>query len=98
MPVTMQDVARVELGSENYTVLSRLNGHPGAGIAVQLAPGSDALASEADAGSGTPGRSAGIACRSATGCSAAGTRSVREKLPPRAAMARAAANTAIGAA
>ena len=41
--VLLQDVARVELGSENYTVISRLNGHPAAGIAVQLAPGADAL-------------------------------------------------------
>jgi multidrug efflux pump len=41
--VLLQDVARVELGSESYTSLSRLNGHPGAGIAVQLAPGADAL-------------------------------------------------------
>ena len=41
--VLLQDVARVELGSESYSALSRLNGHPGAGIAVQLAPGADAL-------------------------------------------------------
>ncbi|MBU1377976.1 MAG: efflux RND transporter permease subunit [Alphaproteobacteria bacterium] len=41
--VLLQDVARVELGSENYTTISRLDGHPGAGIAVQLAPGADAL-------------------------------------------------------
>jgi len=41
--VLLQDVARVELGSENYTTVSRLDGHPGAGIAVQLAPGADAL-------------------------------------------------------
>jgi len=41
--VLLQDVARVELGSESYATLSRLNGHPGAGIAVQLAPGADAL-------------------------------------------------------
>ena len=27
------DVARVELGAENYNVVSRVNGHPGAGIA-----------------------------------------------------------------
>src|SRR4051794_33007248 len=40
--VTLKDVARVELGSENYGNLSRLNGHPGAGIAIQLAPGADA--------------------------------------------------------
>ncbi|TZG29550.1 efflux RND transporter permease subunit [Sphingomonas montanisoli] len=41
--VLLQDVARVELGSESYTNVSRLDGHPGAGIAIQLAPGSDAL-------------------------------------------------------
>ena len=41
--VLLQDVARVELGGENYNSLSRLNGHPGAGIAVMLAPGADAL-------------------------------------------------------
>ncbi|UUL84304.1 efflux RND transporter permease subunit [Sphingomonas qomolangmaensis] len=41
--VLLKDVARVELGSENYNTISRLNGHPGAGIAVQLAPGADAL-------------------------------------------------------
>jgi len=41
--VLLSDVARVELGSENYSTISRLNGHPGAGIAVQLAPGADAL-------------------------------------------------------
>jgi multidrug efflux pump len=41
--VLLQDVARVELGSESYTNVSRLNGHPGAGIAIQLAPGADAL-------------------------------------------------------
>jgi multidrug efflux pump len=41
--VLLQDVARVDLGSENYGALSRLNGHPGAGIAIQLAPGADAL-------------------------------------------------------
>ena len=35
--------AYVELGSENYGVISRLNGHPAAGIAVNLAPGADAL-------------------------------------------------------
>ena len=37
------EVARVELGAENYSVVSRYNGHPAAGIAIQLAPGSDAL-------------------------------------------------------
>jgi multidrug efflux pump len=41
--VHLSDVARVELGAENYAVVSRVNGHPGAGIAVSLAPGADAL-------------------------------------------------------
>jgi multidrug efflux pump len=41
--VLLKDVARVELGSENYTTINRLNGHPGAGIGVMLAPGADAL-------------------------------------------------------
>src|SRR5207244_4235218 len=41
--VLLQDVARAELGSESYNIISRLNGHPGTGIAIQLAPGADAL-------------------------------------------------------
>jgi multidrug efflux pump len=41
--VTLAQVARIELGSENYGVLSRLNGHPAAGMAVMLTPGADAL-------------------------------------------------------
>ena len=41
--VLLQDVARVEMGSENYNSEGRLNGHPGTGIAVMLAPGADAL-------------------------------------------------------
>jgi multidrug efflux pump len=41
--VTLGDVARVELGSDSYDSVSRLNGHPAAGVAVQLAPGANAL-------------------------------------------------------
>ena len=41
--VLLQDVARIELGSENYNIVSRFNGHPATGLAVQLAPGADAL-------------------------------------------------------
>ena len=41
--VRLSDVARVELGSEGYTASARLNGHPGSGMAIQLAPGADAL-------------------------------------------------------
>ncbi len=42
--VRLSDVARVELGAENYSASSRINGHPGAGLAISLAPGADALA------------------------------------------------------
>jgi multidrug efflux pump len=42
--VRLSDVARVELGAESYLASSRINGHPGAGLAVSLAPGADALA------------------------------------------------------
>lgn len=41
--VFLGDVARVELGAESYASSSRVNRHPGAGIAVLLAPGADAL-------------------------------------------------------
>ncbi|MCL2895144.1 efflux RND transporter permease subunit [Brenneria tiliae] len=42
--VRLRDVARVELGDEDYSAVTRLNGHPAAGIAVMLAPGANALA------------------------------------------------------
>ena len=41
--VRLGDVARVEIGAENYSAIIRVNGHPGAGIAISLAPGADAL-------------------------------------------------------
>jgi multidrug efflux pump len=41
--VRLDDVARVELGSESYDVSVRLNGHPSAGLGVQLAPGANAM-------------------------------------------------------
>lgn len=41
--VSLKDVARIELGAESYGVYSRVNGHPGAGLAVSLSPGADAL-------------------------------------------------------
>ena len=41
--VHLSDVARVELGGENYSVQARYNGHAAAGIAVKLAPGANAL-------------------------------------------------------
>ncbi|ONK01064.1 multidrug efflux RND transporter permease [Pectobacterium actinidiae] len=41
--VRLGDVARIELGSESYSMSAKLNGHPSAGIAVMLAPGANAL-------------------------------------------------------
>ncbi len=42
--VRLQDVARVELGAENYDVISRYNGKPAAGVGIKLAAGANALA------------------------------------------------------
>jgi multidrug efflux pump len=41
--VLLSDVARVELGADNYSATIRINGHPGAGIGVYLDPGANAL-------------------------------------------------------
>ena len=41
--VRVKDIARVELGSQDYTVFGRLNGKPGAIVAVYQLPGSNAV-------------------------------------------------------
>jgi HAE1 family hydrophobic/amphiphilic exporter-1 len=41
--VRLKDVARVELGAQNYAVLGRLNGKPGAIIAAYQLPGSNGV-------------------------------------------------------
>jgi multidrug efflux pump len=41
--VRIRDVARVELGAENYTFQGKYNGHPASGLAVKLATGANAL-------------------------------------------------------
>src|SRR5258705_13471165 len=41
--VRVRDVARVELGTQDYTTLSRLNGKPSAIIAIYQLPGSNAV-------------------------------------------------------
>jgi HAE1 family hydrophobic/amphiphilic exporter-1 len=41
--VRLKDVARVELGAQNYSVLGRLNGKPGAIIAAYQLPGSNGV-------------------------------------------------------
>ena len=42
--VLMKDVARVELGADNLSITSRLNGKPGAGMGIVLADGANATA------------------------------------------------------
>jgi multidrug efflux pump len=42
--VRLSDVARIELGAENFNIDDKYNGQAAAGIAVQLAAGSNALA------------------------------------------------------
>jgi multidrug efflux pump len=42
--VYQRDVARIELGAENYATAARLNGKPSTGIGVQLSPTGNALA------------------------------------------------------
>jgi hydrophobe/amphiphile efflux-1 (HAE1) family protein len=41
--VRLKDVARIELGAEDYSVSSRYNRKPAAGLAIQLASGANAL-------------------------------------------------------
>jgi len=41
--VRVRDVARVELGTQDYSLMSRLNGKPSAAIAVYQLPGSNAV-------------------------------------------------------
>src|SRR6202167_1289411 len=43
----LKDVARIELGAQNYSVIGRFNGKPAALIAVYQAPGSNALTTAA---------------------------------------------------
>ncbi len=40
--VLLRDVARVELGAEDYSTVARYNGKPAAGIAIKLATGANA--------------------------------------------------------
>ncbi|EPX79620.1 efflux RND transporter permease subunit [Salipiger mucosus] len=41
--VLLQDVARVEIGAENYSTIARYNGQPASGMALNLASGANAL-------------------------------------------------------
>ena len=42
--VRLRDVARIELGAQSYGTFARLNGRPSSGVAVQLSPTANALA------------------------------------------------------
>jgi len=41
--VRLKDVARIEVGSENYEIQAKFNGHPAAAMAIKLAAGANAL-------------------------------------------------------
>lgn len=41
--VRLRDVARIELGAQDYVLRTRLNGQPSAGIGIKLSPGENAL-------------------------------------------------------
>ncbi|MBK0124298.1 efflux RND transporter permease subunit [Pantoea sp. S61] len=41
--VRLRDVAKIELGGENYEIIARYNGKPASGIGVKLATGANAL-------------------------------------------------------
>ena len=41
--VRVKDVARVELGAQDYSIAARMDGQPAASIAVRLSPGANAL-------------------------------------------------------
>ena len=42
--VRLRDVARIELGAENFAIDTQYNGQPASGIGIQLATGANALA------------------------------------------------------
>ncbi len=41
--VYLKDIARVEIGAENYQVFNRLNGHPASGLSVSLSVGANVM-------------------------------------------------------
>lgn len=45
--IYLKDVARVELGAENYQAFNTINGSPSAGLAVSMSSGANALATSA---------------------------------------------------
>lgn len=41
--VHLRDVARIELGGENYNMVTKINGQPATGLGIKLATGANAL-------------------------------------------------------
>ncbi|WP_241587858.1 efflux RND transporter permease subunit, partial [Rosenbergiella epipactidis] len=41
--VRLRDVAKIQLGGENYEVIARFNGHAASGLGIKLATGANAL-------------------------------------------------------
>lgn len=41
--IRLKDVARIELGGENYNTIAKINGKPAAGLGIKLATGANAL-------------------------------------------------------
>ncbi|MGC3188672.1 efflux RND transporter permease subunit, partial [Pseudomonas aeruginosa] len=41
--VRLKDVARIELGGQNYSIAAQFNGKPASGMAIKLASGANAL-------------------------------------------------------
>ena len=41
--VYLKDIARVEVGAENYQIFNRLNGHPGSGLSISLSVGANLM-------------------------------------------------------
>lgn len=40
--VRLRDVAKVELGGENYDIIAKFNGKPASGLGIKLATGANA--------------------------------------------------------
>ena len=41
--VLLRDVAKIELGGENYDIIAEFNGQPASGLGIKLATGANAL-------------------------------------------------------
>lgn len=60
----LKDIARIDLGSASYGVVSRLNGKPTAAIAIYQQPGSNSL----DVSKGVKAKNGGIGSELSVRC------------------------------